>query len=197
MVSLYTKADKLAAARAARIASGNLGGRKKGYKTPATLEKEKEKRALDQFYLKMQSRINAAQATLATGQTFLFRIDKKKIVGPKGGVSYENQKPVLVTSQLEIEEYLTVLAENGGDISDDQDPEAAYYFLTTKEPNNEAIKDILNRVHGKPKETIEVDHSHTFTLRATHAKLLDPKHVDALDVTDAASGALEAGDTAH
>lgn len=197
MVQLLTNRERLEIARAVKRERGIKGGRPKGVKNAATLEKDKEKKALDQLYLRAQRQLAQSQISVGVGQTFLFRIDKKKIVGPKGGVSYENQKPVLVTSQLEIEEYLTVLAENGGDISDDQDPEAAYYFLTTKEPNNEAIKDILNRVHGKPKETIEVDHSHTFTLRATHAKLIEPKHINALDITDAASGALEAGDTAN
>lgn len=157
------KKDRMAKARAARMTKG---GRPKGQKNAATLEKEREKKALDQFYLRMQRRINTAQASLAIGQTFLYKIEKKEIIGPKGGVSYENQKPELVTSQHEIENYLTELAENNGELEDTNDPATTYYFLTTKEPNNEAIKDILNRVHGKPKETQEVNVNQTFSLVA-------------------------------
>lgn len=44
---------------------------------------------------------------------------------------------------------------------------------------------ILNRAWGKPKESIEVDHTHNFTLRAAHEKLevAPPTHLDAIDVT--------------
>lgn len=182
MVDLWTKSQKLAKARAARIASGNLGGRKKGYRTPETIEKDKAKKALDQLYLRAQRRINHSQISIATGQTFLFKIEKKKVVGPKGGVSYENQKPVLVTSEHEIEEYLTELADNNGDVSDDSDPEAAYYFLTTKEPSNEAIKDVLNRVHGKPTETQEVNITNIYTLRTVSNHTALPVQGDVLRI---------------
>lgn len=193
--------QRLELARAARLKSGKLGGRPKGSLSPENLEKEREKKALDQFYLRAQRRINQSQVALATGQTFLYRIDKEFVSLGKNSY-YKNLPPKLVTSQTELEAYLTDLAEHNGDISDDKDSGAAYYFLTTKEPSNEAIKDILNRVHGKPKETIEQNTTVTFTLRGLHERsgLLapQPEHRDALDITDTASGALDAAsDESH
>lgn len=150
------KREQLANARARMKELGIVPGRKPGQKTKAVLEREKVKTYVEQRYMAVADRLANAQISIAVGQQFLFKIEKKKIVGPKGGISYENQKPVLVTNQFEIENYLAELAENNGDISDDKDPGDTYYFITTKEPNNEALKDIQNRVLGKPKETVEV-----------------------------------------
>ena len=59
------------------------------------------------------------------------------------------------TAQSEIEAYLEGLVE-GGDMDDENDPAATYYFITTKEPNNMAADSMLNRAFGKPTETHEI-----------------------------------------
>lgn len=139
-------------------------GNKKGVKFTRTLEKEKIKRQLDQRFLQASRVLANAQIHIATGQTFLYKIEKELIIGPKGGKSYRNKPPRLVTSQDEIEEYLNGLA-NEGDMHDDQDPGATFYYMTTKEPNNDAIKDIMNRVHGMPKATLDTNLTVKFSLK--------------------------------
>jgi hypothetical protein len=41
-------------------------------------------------------------------------------------------------------------------MDDENDPNATYYFLTTKEPNNMAIDSMFNRAFGKPTESHEL-----------------------------------------
>lgn len=114
----------------------------------------------------------ASQMTLARGQTYLYRIDKEEIIGPKGGKSYRNKKPELVTSQWEIEEYLQGLIEEG-DKDDENDPHAAYYFLTTKDPDNKAIDSMLDRTWGKATQPFAGDPNNPLTL------LFDPSFKNA------------------
>src|SRR5690242_2368449 len=108
-------------------------GRKKGSKSKKTLEKEKVLAVLRQRIMKAADLIFDGQLSLARGQQFLYKIEKVKKVGPKGGISYERQRPQLVTNQSEIEQYLEGLIENT-DLEDD--PGATYFYLTTKEPSN-------------------------------------------------------------
>lgn len=130
-------------------------GRPKGKKNAATLEKEA---VLKEYRMKIMQSADVlfqAQMTLARGQTYLYRIDKEEIIGPRGGKSYRNKKPELVTDQWEIEEYLQGLIEEG-DKDDENDPKAAYYFLTTKDPDNKAIDSMLDRALGKASEKLDI-----------------------------------------
>lgn len=137
--------------------NGKKGGRPKGIKDPQTLEREKVQEAINQRIFNIADSLITPQVSLAKGQQFLYKIEKTKIVGSKGGISYRNEKPQLVTSELEIQDYLDNLTEEtNGDIEEDTDPEATYYFITTKEPNNMAIDSLLNRTLGKPKESLDV-----------------------------------------
>lgn len=121
-------------------------GRKKGKKTAKTLEREAVLAEFRQRTMRSSDVLFNSQITLARGQTFLYKIEKELIVGPKGGKSYRAKRPELVTSQWEIEAYLEGKLED----HDIQDREATYYFLTTKEPNNGAIDSMLDRSLGKP-----------------------------------------------
>ena len=106
--------------------NGKKGGRPPGVKNQATLEKEA---ALKRFQERVRSNIDPlfdSQLTLTRGQTFLYRIDKE----PIGGGRFRKMKPVLVTDQFESENYLAGLVEEGN-MDDDTDPGASYYFLTT------------------------------------------------------------------
>lgn len=40
-----------------------------------------------------------AQLHIATGQTYLYKIEKELRIGPKGGKKYVRSKPKLVTAQ--------------------------------------------------------------------------------------------------
>lgn len=131
-------------------------GRPKGKKNSATLEKEAILKEYRQKILKSADVLFNAQITLARGQTYLYKIEKEEIIGPKGGKSYKNKRPELVTSQWEIEDYLQGLIEEG-DKDDEDDPNAAYYFLTTKDPDNKAIDSMLDRTWGKSTQPLAGD----------------------------------------
>lgn len=130
-------------------------GRKKGSKSAKTLEKEKVLAEVRDRIMRNAQRILDSQLSLARGQQFLYKIEKTKVIGPKGGVSYRSEKPKLVTDQWELQAYLDGLVESG-DMDDERDPEATYYFITTKEPNNMAADSMLNRTFGKPTEIHEL-----------------------------------------
>lgn len=161
----YTRRISPAAFSDARRKNGQKGGLVKGGRVSiAVLQKTLIKEHIDQRVLRATDALLDSQISLAKGLSFLYRIDKKWIATGKGDAGYwRNEKPVLVESRVEIEEYLEGLKDEG-DATDDQDEGAAYYFITTKEPNNEAIKDMLNRVHGKPRETVDVNQNVKFSL---------------------------------
>lgn len=133
--------------------NGIKGGRPKGKKSPATLKKEAVLKAYRERVMGLADRLLDSQLTLAKGITYLYKIEKKKIVGPKGGIRWEAQKPERVTSEAEIRDYLEGLVESG-DVKNDQDPSATYYFLTTKDPDSGAIKDMMDRTFGKSVQAI-------------------------------------------
>jgi len=77
-------------------------GRPKGSKSATTLEKEKAFATLRQRIMRKADLLLDSQFSLAHGQQFLYKIEKTKIVGPKGGVTYKSEKPKLVTNEWEI-----------------------------------------------------------------------------------------------
>ena len=56
-------------------------------------------------------------------------------------------KPELVTNTETIEAYLAGELENTN---------ADYYFMSAKDPDNHAIDSLMNRVFGRPKESVDV-----------------------------------------
>lgn len=109
-----------------------------------------------QLVLTDARRLFFSQSVLAHGQTFLFRIDKIKV----GKNKWINGEPKLVTDPDEMESYLYGVAQNAnGDVEDDKDPSAAYYFLTAREPNNQAIDSMLDRAFGKAKQMVGLEGS--------------------------------------
>ena len=135
--------------------NGKKGGRKKGKKNPETLEREA---VLKEFRLRAMKSADVlfnAQLHIATGQTFLYKIEKTKLIGTKGGVSYKPERPKLVTDTWEIEHYLNG-ALIDGDIDNKSDPSATYYYLTSKEPDNKAIEALLDRSLGKTQQNVDV-----------------------------------------
>ncbi len=117
-----------------------IGGRPRGTKNPQTIEKAVAKALMQQTIMRITAPLVQAQAALAQGLTFLYVIHTDK----KGNRS----KPEIVTDKYTIESYLA------GELEDD---EAEYYYMATKEPNNEAIKNLLDRAFDKPSEQQTVD----------------------------------------
>lgn len=183
-------------------------GRPKGRLDNKTIQREFEQREVkkqfDQRVLRLTNSLINAQATLALGQTFLFKIEKEwvktgeKKNGEENGY-WKNKKPVQVQGEDEIVSYLENLADKAnGDVEDRNDPSETYYYLTAKEPNNMAIDSLHNRVHGKPRESLELSGNVKFSLldlakrrkeiEATReAELVEPKLIEgnATDVSPA------------
>lgn len=144
--------SKEAAEKARR--NGKKGGRPKGKKSSKTLEKEAVLKTYREKAMEVVPLLFRSQLTLARGQQYLFKIEKKKITGPKGGISYIPQRPKLVTSEFEIEEYLAGRLDESDE--EDNDPAATYYYLTTKDPNSQTIENIMDRTFGKAAQSIDL-----------------------------------------
>jgi hypothetical protein len=134
--------------------NGKKGGRPKGTKSAVTLEKEAVLKVFRERVMRSADILFNSQMSLARGQQFLYKIEKEFIKTPKGGY-YRNKKPRIVTNQEEIELYLEGAIKNG-DMDCDYDPASTYYFLTTKEPNNQAAESLLDRALGKSVQITEL-----------------------------------------
>lgn len=128
-------------------------GMKKGQKTKKTLEREIELQRIKQRVFAAVDVIVDGQLSAARGITYLYKIEKDKIVGPKGGVSYKAKRPEIVTNQLEIESYLAGLIDEG-EADDPNDPASTYYYMTTEKPETSAAHLLLDRAFGKVTQAI-------------------------------------------
>lgn len=142
-------------------------GRPRGKKNKATLEKEAVLKEFKDKVLTSTDILFNSQLTLARGQTYLYKIEKEVIVGPKGGKTYKNKRPELVTEKWEIEDYLQGLIEEG-DKDDENDSRSVYYFLTTKDPDNKAIDSMLDRTFGKATQIIGGDKNNPVSVQVVN-----------------------------
>lgn len=134
-------------------------GRKKGSKLPKTLEREKVLEAVRQRVMGIAHRLVDKQLVLANGQQFLYKIEKEWIKTGKGEKAgyWRNKKPELVEDESTIRWYLeNMVDEANGDVEKEDDPSATFYFLTVKEPNNQAIDSMLNRTFGSPVQSTKL-----------------------------------------
>lgn len=140
-----------------RVKTGRKAGRPAGRKNEKTLLKETVLKELTQRVMGNTHLLLDSQTSIARGIQFLYRIDKEWIStgkGSKGGY-WKNLKPVLVENVEEIRQYIEDKIEKG-DETDEQDPGAAYYFITTKEPNNNAIDSLFDRTFGKSTNNVDI-----------------------------------------
>lgn len=135
--------------------NGKKGGRPKGAKNPETIVREAVMREYRNKVLASADILFQKQLHLASGQTFLYKIEKELQIGPKGGKKYVSSRPKLVTNQSEIEDYLMGKITEG-DIDDEDDPNETYYFLTTERPDIRAIDSMFDRANGKPAQSIDM-----------------------------------------
>lgn len=136
--------------------NGKKGGRPKGTKNPETLMREAVLAEFRQRVMRSADILFNSQLHLAKGQTYLFKIEKELQIGPKGGKKYVASRPKLVTSETEIQDYLmNAIVE--GDVDDEKDPNATYYFITAEKGDNKAIDSMLDRAFGK--STQNIDHT--------------------------------------
>ena len=114
-------------------------GRPKGSKSATTLIMEDVKAEFGQRVLTTANRLFNAQLAAAEGVTFLFK--RKKTGGPVERV----------TSEREIKAYL----DSEGGYESEQADGSHYYWIAAERPNADAADRLLNRIMGKPKESID------------------------------------------
>lgn len=137
-------------------------GRKPGT-TPAVIERDAALKAFRDKVAQQANNLFRHQYSLAAGAQYLFRIDKEwiKTGTKKGGEEtgyFRSKKPVLVESPEEMLLYLTEIVDKAnGDIEDEYDESAAYYFLSARDPNNHAIDSMLDRTFGRAKSELDVN----------------------------------------
>jgi hypothetical protein len=116
-----------------RSLAGQKGGLAKlGKKSTKTLEREEALKYYRERVSGLMEPLLNAQLTVALGSSYLYK--------KEGG------KRFLVEDETEISAYL-----NG-----ECDPEL-YDYVTTKTPDKEAIKDVLNRTFGRPPESMKIE----------------------------------------
>lgn len=125
----------------ARAGTNHKGGRPKGSKTAATLEKERVLAGLRQRIMENVDRIFDSQLSIAQGQQFLYKLTKGRT------------KAEIVDDPEVVRQYLEGQFGGGESIN----TKTEYYFITTKEPNNFAIDSMLDRAFGKSTQRSEVD----------------------------------------
>ncbi len=125
-------------------------GKKPGTKTAKVLDREETLRQWREKASERAMFLLDKQTHLAAGQTFLYRIDKERI----GKNIYRAKRPVLVTNESEIHQYIDDLVAGtiDGDIDDETNPGASFYFMTAKEPSNQAIDSMMDRTFGRAKQ---------------------------------------------
>ena len=126
----------------ASIENGKLGGRPKGRRSDATIEREVARKAYQQLVLERMRPLFESQMTLARGVSYLYRIEENA----KGGKEH-----VLVTDPDEIGDVLSQMDEGVPGVFNDK-----YYYITTKTPENRAIDSMLDRVWGKSQQSIDL-----------------------------------------
>ncbi len=135
-------------ARAGKDPKSRGRGRPFGAKAKATLEREKVAEEVNQRIFNIANGLVNAQASLAKGVQILYRVDKRTTATGK----VIEEKPVIVTDPEEIKAYIDGELGSGEGVND----ESTYYYITTKEPQSQAVDSLMNRALGKPKETMEI-----------------------------------------
>lgn len=125
-------------------------GRPKGAKNKKTLEHEAALAKLRDKIIKKLDPMFIAAYNAVVGERFIYKISREK--GPRGGEKYAKHE--LLTSASDIQHALDVIAQTDGQDGENEDD---YYYVNVKPADTRAFNDLLNRVFGRPKETLELD----------------------------------------
>jgi len=112
-------------------------GRPKGKLSKLNEQRQKAKKRFIERVNKMVDELFNAQASIAKGVSYLYRVDKDD----KG----KDMEAVLVTDPNEIKDYIDGVVD-----------EDSFYYITTERPDNKALDSMLNRAFGKPEEKIDI-----------------------------------------
>jgi hypothetical protein len=155
------------------------GGARPGAGRPAGSVSEEKKTILqEQKAMKERIAMNAerlinAQMTLALGTNYLFKITYEG----KG----KNKKKIVEL----VEDLYTITAYLNGELEESTSDDEGYFYVTAEKPNAIAIKELLDRAFGKPKEEITLKTKKPLT--EVTVNIIHSKHGDSSN-----SGAGEA-----
>jgi len=135
-------------------------GRPIGTVLPATLEKQRVLKILQQKIMAKAGRLLRAMFAAAEGENYLFK-EVKEMKERKDGSEYESTKKVMVTEPKEIEMFLDEHVDGELEGSEgtlvNESKEEVYYYIKTKPCDWKAIESLFDRVFGKAKQSIELD----------------------------------------
>lgn len=120
-------------------------------KLKTTLAIEDAYRRIQEKIIERSMKLIDTQTLLAHGTIKIFRIGSHW-EGTGKNKKLVKEKPVLVDKTDEIAEVLDFTYGDGEQDPDDED----YYFVTTKDPDNRAIKDQLDRIGLKAPDKVDV-----------------------------------------
>ncbi len=135
--------------------NGKKGGRPVGSRGKTVLEREAVLQSWKQRTFNFMNTLQDSQMTLARGQMFLYRVDKEYVQSGKGGY-YKKLKPIIVEDPEEIRDFIEREADGSNPVDDESNSGSAYYYLTAKEPNNQAIDSMVDRALGKAIATTQI-----------------------------------------
>jgi len=118
-------------------------GRPKGAKSSKTIDKEIALEQMRQMILQEMKPILRGALDSARGLTVMFQ--KRKVKNKATGKYERTGELVRVTSLERVEELLK------GNCSGDD-----WYYITTKDPNMVAIKELWDRTYGRTKENLDI-----------------------------------------
>ncbi len=119
------------------------GGRPKGSKSSKTIEKEIALKQVQQMVLKEVIPLFRSALNSATGLTVMFQ---RKKVKNKITKKFERTGDLVRVVDVNRVEDLLKGTCSGED----------WYYITTKDPNIQALKELLDRTFGKSKESLEL-----------------------------------------
>lgn len=177
-----------------RNGKNNKGGRPRGKKTIAVIERDAAIKNFRERVSQHAGTLFEIQFGLAKGAQYLFRIDKEWIKTGEGKNGdrgfWRNKTPVRVENPEEMRQFLEDEFCNG-DAEDDQDPGASYYFLVAKDPDNRAIDSMLDRTFGRSKSEIDVNVNVPEPIYGGKSQLPAPKKIKAVVIHEAGEKILE------
>lgn len=146
-----------------RILAAKGGRNRKGTKNKTTLDREAALKAWQDGVVKRSQGLLNVQSMLALGSIKVFRIDSHWEDSQNGKTKYKvKSKPRLVVNNDEI---IAALDFEFGSGLENPSNDSTYYFVTTKDPDGQAINSLMDRTFGRPKESIEI----------TAPPIIDPK----------------------
>lgn len=122
-------------------------GRKKGGKNASTIEREKVLELAKDIIAGRTKRLIDTQSILAMGAIKVFVI-RSHWEGTGKNKKLIKSKPEIVVDDEEIANALDAEFGDGESPND----ENSYYFVVTKDPDNQAIESLLNRTFGRATE---------------------------------------------